>query len=28
MILIEVFARGSLPRYQPPSVHFIWIDTS
>jgi len=28
MILIEVFARGSLPRYRPPSAAVIWIDTS
>ncbi len=28
MIRIEVFARGSLPGYQPPSVHVVWIDTS
>jgi Putative transposase/Transposase zinc-binding domain len=28
MILIEVFARGSLPRYRPPSASVIWIDTS
>ena len=28
MILIEVFARGSLPRYRPPSAAVIGIDTS
>jgi len=28
MILIEVFARGALPRYRPPSTAVIWIDTS
>ncbi len=28
MILIEVFARGSLPRYRPPCAAVIWIDTS
>jgi len=28
MILIEVFARGSLPRYRPPFAAVIRIDTS
>jgi Putative transposase len=28
MIIIEVFARGSKPRYQPPAVAPVWMDTS
>jgi hypothetical protein len=28
MIVIEVFARGSKPRYQPPAMPLIRIDTS
>jgi Putative transposase/Transposase zinc-binding domain len=28
MIVIEVFARGSAPRYQPPGAAPVWIDTS
>jgi hypothetical protein len=28
MIVIEVFARGSTPRYRPPGVAPVWIDTS
>jgi len=28
MILIEVFARGTLPRYRPPCAAVNWFDTS
>ncbi len=28
MIVIEVFARGSMPRYRPPSATPVWSDTS
>jgi hypothetical protein len=28
MSIIEVFERGTLPRYRPPSVAVIWFDTS
>ncbi len=28
MIVIETFARGTMPRYRPPSVAPVWIDTS
>jgi Putative transposase/Transposase zinc-binding domain len=28
MIIIEVFDRGSMPRYRPPSAAPVWIDTS
>jgi Putative transposase len=28
MIVIETFARGSMPRYQPPDTAPVWIDTS
>jgi Putative transposase len=28
MIVIEVFARGSMPRYRPPGTAPVWIDTS
>ncbi len=28
MIVIETFARGSMPRYQPPGAAPVWIDTS
>ena len=28
MIVIEVFARGSMPRYRPPGAAPVWIDTS
>jgi len=28
MIVIEVFARGSMPRYRPPAAAPVWIDTS
>jgi hypothetical protein len=28
MIIIEVFARGSIPRYRPPGTAPVWIDTS
>jgi Putative transposase len=28
MIVIEVFARGSKPRYRPPAAAPVWIDTS
>jgi Putative transposase len=28
MIVIETFARGSMPRYRPPSAEPVWIDTS
>jgi Putative transposase len=28
MIVIEVFARGSIPRHRPPDIAPVWIDTS
>jgi len=28
MIVIEVFARGSMPRYRPPNAAPVWTDTS
>ena len=28
MIVIEVFARGTKPRYRPPVAAPVWIDTS
>ena len=28
MIVIEVFARGSTPRYRPPGAAPVWADTS
>jgi hypothetical protein len=28
MIVIEIFARGSMPRYRQPAAAPIWIDTS
>jgi hypothetical protein len=28
MIVIEVFDRGSMPRYRPPDIAPVWIDTS
>ena len=28
MIVIEVFARGTRPRYRPPVAAPVWIDTS
>jgi hypothetical protein len=28
MIVIEVFARGSMPRHRPPGAAPVWIDTS
>ena len=28
MIVIEVFARGSMPRYRPPGAVPVWMDTS
>jgi hypothetical protein len=28
MLVIETFARGSMPRYRPPSAEPVWIDTS
>ena len=28
MIVIEVFARGSMPRYRPPAAAPVWADTS
>ena len=28
MIVIETFARGSMPRYRPPGAAPVWIDTS
>ena len=28
MIIIEVFARGSMPKYRPPGAAPVWIDTS
>ncbi|MGO9460234.1 MAG: hypothetical protein ACLP1W_09000 [Rhodomicrobium sp.] len=28
MIVIEVFARGSMPRYRPPAAAPVRIDTS
>jgi len=28
MIVIEVFARGSMPRHRPPDIAPVWIDTS
>jgi hypothetical protein len=28
MIVIEVFARGSMPRYAAPATAPVWIDTS
>ncbi|MGA9549882.1 MAG: hypothetical protein WBS14_19745, partial [Rhodomicrobium sp.] len=28
MIVIEVFARGSMPRYAAPATAPAWIDTS
>ena len=28
MIVIEVFARGSMPRYAAPAAAPVWIDTS
>ena len=28
MIVIEVFARGSMPKYRPPGAAPVWIDTS
>ena len=28
MIVIEVFARGAMPRYRPPDAAPVWMDTS
>jgi hypothetical protein len=28
MIVIEVFARGAMPRYRPPGAAPVWADTS
>ena len=28
MIIIEVFARGAMPRYAAPAMSPAWIDTS
>jgi hypothetical protein len=28
MIVIEIFARGAMPRYRPPVAAPVWIDTS
>jgi hypothetical protein len=28
MIVIEVFARGAMPRYRPPHAAPVWMDTS
>jgi hypothetical protein len=28
MIVIEVFARGSMPKYRPPGAAPVWADTS
>ena len=28
MIVVEVFARGSMPRYAAPATAPVWIDTS
>jgi Putative transposase len=28
MIVIEVFARDTMPRYRPPGAAPVWVDTS
>jgi Putative transposase len=28
MTIIELFERGTLPRYRPPSAAAVWFDTS
>ena len=28
MIVIETFARGTMPQYRPPSAAPVWVDTS